>query len=100
LPNGDSITVFAWGKTPGRTGRFPTEIQNNPLPNTGLERYRCANLLDKIIIIVVRDNSVDAATGWVAGVRFQGGARDFSLLHSVQTECVAQPASYWMDFTG
>jgi hypothetical protein len=32
--------------------------------------------------------------GWVAGVPFQAGEGDFSLLHSVQTERGAQSASY------
>jgi hypothetical protein len=30
--------------------------------------------------------------GWTAGVRFPVGARDFSLLHSVQTSFGAYPA--------
>jgi hypothetical protein len=33
------------------------------------------------------------ATGWMAGVRFPVGGRDFSLLHSVQTGSGAHPAS-------
>jgi hypothetical protein len=66
--NGGTITSFA------RTSCVPTEIRTKPLQNTGLEPYRYANLLDKIII-VIRDNSVDAATGWVAGVRFQAPQR-------------------------
>jgi hypothetical protein len=32
----------------------------------------------------------------MAGVRLPGGARDFSLLHSVQTAFGAHPASYPM----
>jgi hypothetical protein len=32
--------------------------------------------------------------GWAAGVRFFAGARDFSLLHSVQTGSGVHPASY------
>jgi hypothetical protein len=34
--------------------------------------------------------------GWTAGVRFQAGARDFSLLHRVQTCSGAHPAYYPM----
>jgi hypothetical protein len=34
--------------------------------------------------------------GWTAGVQFPVGARDFSLLHSVQTNAGAHPASYPM----
>jgi hypothetical protein len=33
-------------------------------------------------------------TGWVAGIRFPTGERDYSLLHSVQTGSGAHPASY------
>jgi hypothetical protein len=31
------------------------------------------------------------ATGWTAGVPFPAGARDFSLLHNVQTDCGGPP---------
>jgi hypothetical protein len=34
------------------------------------------------------------ATGWTLRVRFLTGARDFSLLNSVQIDSEAQPASY------
>jgi hypothetical protein len=34
--------------------------------------------------------------GRPAGVRFPAGARDFSLLHSIQTSCRVHPASYPM----
>jgi hypothetical protein len=34
------------------------------------------------------------AMGWVTGVRFSAGARDLSLLHSVQTGSGAHPISY------
>jgi hypothetical protein len=37
------------------------------------------------ILSVSRDNSVGRAKGYRAGVPFPAGARDFSLLHSVQT---------------
>jgi hypothetical protein len=40
------------------------------------------------------------ATGWTAGVRFSVGARDFSLLHSVETASGAHPASYLMGTGG
>jgi hypothetical protein len=45
---------------------------------------------------VSRDSSVGIPMGygWTVGFRFPAGARDFSLLHSVQTESVAHPASY------
>jgi hypothetical protein len=45
---------------------------------------------------VTWDNSVGIATGWLDGVRFMAGARDFSLLHIVQTGAGAHPASYAM----
>jgi hypothetical protein len=35
-------------------------------------------------------------TGWTTGVGFPAGARDFSLLHSVQTGSGDRPASYRM----
>jgi hypothetical protein len=38
--------------------------------------------------------------GWTAGVRFPAGARDFSLLHSVETGSDAHPASYPMGTGG
>jgi hypothetical protein len=34
------------------------------------------------------------STGWTAGVLFLAGARNFSLLHSVQAGCETHPASY------
>jgi hypothetical protein len=34
------------------------------------------------------------AMGWTAGIRFQARSRDFSLLHSVQTDFGAHQASY------
>jgi hypothetical protein len=37
---------------------------------------------------------------WSAGVWFRAGARNFSLLHSVQTGCGAHPASYPMGTAG
>jgi hypothetical protein len=36
------------------------------------------------------------ARGWTAGVRFATGARDFSVLHSVQTGSGARPTSHPM----
>jgi hypothetical protein len=49
-----------------------------------------------------RDSSVGMAMGYGldSRVRFQAGARDFSLFHSVQTGSGAQPASYPMDTGG
>jgi hypothetical protein len=44
--------------------------------------------------------SVGIATGWTAGVRFRAGARDFSLLHSVQTCSGVHLASYTMGSGG
>jgi hypothetical protein len=44
-----------------------------------------------------RDSSVSIATGCTDGVRFPARARDFSLLHSVQTASGAHPVSYTMD---
>jgi hypothetical protein len=38
--------------------------------------------------------------GWMAGVKFAGGARDFALLLSVQTLSGAHPASYPMGTEG
>jgi hypothetical protein len=40
-----------------------------------------------------RESSVGIATGYKAGVRFPSGARDFSLLHSVQAGSGAHPPS-------
>jgi hypothetical protein len=37
------------------------------------------------------------ATDWMVGVRIPAGARDRSLLHSVQTGCGAHPTSYSVD---
>jgi hypothetical protein len=37
---------------------------------------------------------IEFRTGWTAGVQFPAGTRDFSLLHSVQTDSRAHPASY------
>jgi hypothetical protein len=37
------------------------------------------------------------AAGWMVWVQFLARARDFSLLHSVQTGSGAHPASYQMD---
>jgi hypothetical protein len=42
----------------------------------------------------IRYSSVSIEMGWTPGVRFLGGARDFSLLHSVQTGSRAHPVSY------
>jgi hypothetical protein len=38
--------------------------------------------------------------GWTAGVRFATGARDFSVIHSIQTSSGAHPASYPMGTGG
>jgi hypothetical protein len=43
-----------------------------------------------------RISLVGIATGWTTGVRFLVRARDFSLLHSVQTGFQAYLASYLM----
>jgi hypothetical protein len=40
------------------------------------------------------------ATGWMAGVQFLAGARDFSHLHNVQTSYKANSASYPMETGG
>jgi hypothetical protein len=49
-----------------------------------------------------RDSSVGIATGYglEGNVPVPAGARDFSLLHSVQTGTAAHPASYPMDTGG
>jgi hypothetical protein len=54
------------------------------------------NLSKSVLRNRSRDSSVGIATGWTDGVRLPAGARDFSLLHSVQTNCGAHPASYPM----
>jgi hypothetical protein len=41
-----------------------------------------------------QDSSVGRAKGWTAVVRFPAGARDFSLLPSIQTGCGTHLASY------
>jgi hypothetical protein len=46
-----------------------------------------------------RDSSIGIATG-KAGVRFPARARDFPLLHSVQTGSGAHPSSYPIDAGG
>jgi hypothetical protein len=53
-------------------------------------------------INIQRDNSVGIATGYRpdTGVRFPAGARDFSLLYSVQMGSGARVASYWMGTGG
>jgi hypothetical protein len=38
-----------------------------------------------------RDSLVSIATGWTAGFRFPAGARDFFLLHGVQTGSGTHP---------
>jgi hypothetical protein len=38
--------------------------------------------------------------GWTAGVRFSAGAKELSLLHSIQTGSGAHPASYPMGTGG
>jgi hypothetical protein len=49
-----------------------------------------------IVYIKNRDISVGIATGWMDGVRFPAGARDYSFLHSDQTGSGAHPTSYPM----
>jgi hypothetical protein len=53
----------------------------------------CGLFNDAFSIEVRRDSSVGIATGWTAGVRFPAGARNFSVLHSVQIGSGAHPAS-------
>jgi hypothetical protein len=48
------------------------------------------------LVLRSRGSSAGIATGWTAGVRFPSEARDFSLLHSVQTGSGADPAYYTM----
>jgi hypothetical protein len=48
----------------------------------------------------VNYSSVGIATGWTALVRFPVGAKDFSLLHSVQTGSGAHLTSYPMGTRG
>jgi hypothetical protein len=43
-----------------------------------------------------RDSSVGRVTGWTVGMRFPAGARNCSLLHSVETDSGAHPAAYPM----
>jgi hypothetical protein len=49
-------------------------------------------------MVLLRDSSVDimAGTDWTAGIRFSAGARDFALLHNVQTGSKTHSASYPM----
>jgi hypothetical protein len=42
----------------------------------------------------MKAGTLSRPTGWTAGVRSPVGARDFSLLHSVQTSSGAHPVSY------
>jgi hypothetical protein len=46
------------------------------------------------------DGSFGIATGWTAGVRFSVRERDFFVLHSVQADSEAHPASYPVDTGG
>jgi hypothetical protein len=64
--------------------------QNNLKLNCNLTGYDTMN----------RVSSVGIVTDWMAGVRFQAGAKCFSLLHSAQTNSVAHPASYPMGAVG
>jgi hypothetical protein len=59
---------------------------------------RRSNLI--LLITAYRDSSVGIATGWTARVRFLTGARDFYLLHSVQTVSGTHPDSYSMGTGG
>jgi hypothetical protein len=47
-----------------------------------------------------RDSSIGIATGWTTGVIFLAGTIDFSLLHRVQADPGAHPASYTMGTGG
>jgi hypothetical protein len=47
-----------------------------------------------------RDGSLGIATDWTTGVRFPLGARDFSVLQSVQTGSGLHSASYPMGTEG
>jgi hypothetical protein len=42
----------------------------------------------------------DRLRGWMARVQFLAGVRDFSLLHSIQTDSGAHPAFYPMGTGG
>jgi hypothetical protein len=59
-------------------------------------------ILKRVLRTRNRDISVGIVEAWTAGVRFQAGIRDFSLVHSVQTSSGAHPASYpmsdWVSF--
>jgi hypothetical protein len=46
------------------------------------------------------NSSVSIVMGWMIGVRFPAEARDFSLLHSIQTSSGTHPASYPMGTKG
>jgi hypothetical protein len=67
----------------------------NPNTYTFYRTYRN----EEIVFFFRLDIAVDIATapGWTAGVRFPAEARNFSLLHSVQTGSGAHPASCLTD---
>jgi hypothetical protein len=62
----------------------------------------CIYYLSAIVDIIVSYSNtlVPRAMGWKAGARFSAGARDLSLLHSVQTGSSAHPTSYPMGLGG
>jgi hypothetical protein len=51
-------------------------------------------LLYKVFQYTTKNRSVGIVTDWTAGVRFSTPARDFSLLHSIQTGSGAHTTSH------
>jgi hypothetical protein len=60
----------------------------------------CPPIIALFYLWITRDRPVGTATGCAAGVQFPAGARDLSLLCSVQTDAQARLASYTMGAGG
>jgi hypothetical protein len=65
-------------------------IHSHPIGAVQPVLFRSVNVYIDVII----------ATGWTAGARFPTGAKDFSLLHSVQAGSGAHPISYTLGTGG
>jgi hypothetical protein len=64
---------------------------------SGLLKYHILQFqIWNILSVKSQQISGTEATGWTAGVRFPAGSRDIPVLHKVQTDSGAHPASYPM----
>jgi hypothetical protein len=87
MPRRWSIPVFEWMKI--------VRVVKRPVIGTDSLQI-CGNCMSQRFDVGSGVTSVGIGTGWMAGVRFPAGARDFSILHSVHTGSGAHPASYPM----